>query len=213
MKKCKMCGSFLSNNATVCPRCGVEVKEDEIKVEPVRSEENIAPINMESLKDDNRNVNNFCSNCGTRVSNDAKFCPRCGKSLKNETPDVEVIDNYQTDNDLFLKDMGKLNDYSRKSSTNLTLAIVSIVLCCCSIPAIISLILSIISLKDLGKFSQEVKNTSEYRSVKNKNIIALCLAGFATFMWLTSFIEQLMNPIDYDELYNSILNELENAGV
>ena len=68
MKKCKMCGSFLSNNATVCPRCGVEVKEDEIKVEPVKSEENIAPINMESLKDDNRNVNNFCSNCGNKMT-------------------------------------------------------------------------------------------------------------------------------------------------
>ena len=33
MKKCKMCGSFLSNTATVCPRCGVECKEEsEVKV-------------------------------------------------------------------------------------------------------------------------------------------------------------------------------------
>ena len=77
----------------------------------------------------------------------------------------------------------------------------------------ISLILSIISLKDLGKFSSDIKNTSEYRSIRNKNIIALCLAGFATFMWITSLIEQIMNPTNYDDLYNSILNELENAGV
>ena len=32
-------------------------------------------------------------------------------------------------------------------------------------------------------------------------------------MWITSLIEQIMNPTNYDDLYNSILNELENAGV
>ena len=125
-----------------------------------------------------------------------------------------MVDNYQSNNDSFSVEMNKLNnDYAKKATTNLTLAIVSIVLCCCSIPAIISLILSIFSLKDLGKFSSDIKNTSEYRSIRNKNIIALCLAGFATFMWITSLIEQIMNPTNYDDLYNSILNELENAGV
>lgn len=218
MKKCKMCGSFLSNTATVCPKCGVEYKEEnEVNVEPVRAENNTTPINVDLPKEENKTENtgaNFCSSCGTKLSSDAKFCPRCGKSLTNETPKVEVVDNYQSNNDVFEREMNKLNnDYSKKASTNLTLAIVSIVLCCCSIPAIISLILSIISLKDLGKMSFEVKNTSEYRSVRNKNIIALCLAAFATFMWITSLIEQIMNPINYDDLYNSLFNELENAGV
>ena len=217
MKKCKMCGSFLSNTATVCPKCGVEYKEDdnhinEVKVEPFKAENDITPVSFDSSKDNNEV--NFCTNCGTKVSSDAKFCPRCGKSLTNETPRVEVIDGDQSSNDSLEIEMNKLNnDYAKKASTNLTLAIVSIVLCCCSIPAIISLVLSIISLKDLGKFSENVKNTSEYRSVRNKNIIALCLAAFATFMWITSLIEQIMNPINYDDLYNSILNELENAGV
>ena len=206
MKKCKMCGSFLSNTATVCPKCGVECKEEsEVNVEPIRAENNITPINMDlpnkEIKNENNGVN-FCSSCGAKLEAGARFCPRCGKNLTNEAPKVEVVDNYQSN-----------NDYAKKATTNLTLAIVSIVLCCCSIPAVISLILSIISLKDLGKFSSDIKNTSEYRSIRNKNIIALCLAGFATFMWITSLIEQIMNPTNYDDLYNSILNELENAGV
>ena len=218
MKKCKMCGSFLSNTATVCPKCGVECKEEsEVNVEPIRAENNITPINMDLPNEENKNENNgvnYCSSCGAKLEAGARFCPRCGKSLSNETPRVEVVDNYQSNNDSFSIEMNKLNnDYAKKATTNLTLAIVSIVLCCCSIPAIISLILSIISLKDLGKFSSDIKNTSEYRSIRNKNIIALCLAGFATFMWITSLIEQIMNPTNYDDLYNSILNELENAGV
>ena len=215
MKKCKMCGSFLSNTATVCPKCCVEYKEEnEVNVEPIRAENNIAPINVDLPKEENKTENtgaNFCSSCGTRLSSDAKFCPRCGKSLTNETPKVEVVDNYQSNNDVFEREMNKLNnDYSKKATTNLTLAIVSIVLCCCSIPAVISLVLSIISLKDLGNLSENVKNTSEYRSVRNKNIIALCLAAFATFMWITSLIEQLMNPTANDDLYNSLMNQFED---
>lgn len=219
MKKCKMCGSFLSNTATVCPKCGVECKEEsEVNVEPIRAENNITPINMdlpnEEIKNENNGVN-FCSSCGAKLEAGARFCSRCGKSL-SPSPVVLASESNETSNN-FSSTMIELNDlnndYAKKATTNLTLAIVSIVLCCCSIPAVISLILSIISLKDLGKMSFEVKNTSTYRSIRNKNIIALCLAGFATFMWITSLIEQIMNPTNYDDLYNSILNELENAGV
>jgi uncharacterized membrane protein YvbJ len=216
MKKCKMCGSFLSNTATVCPKCGVECKEEsEVKVEPIRAENNITPINMdlpnEEIKNENNGVN-FCSSCGAKLEAGARFCPRCGKSLSNETPRVEVIDNYQSNNDSFSVEMNKLNnDYAKKATTNLTLAIVSIVLCCCSIPAIISLILSIISLKDLGKMSFEVKNTSTYRSIRNKNVIALIIACFVVFMWLSSLVENITNPETYQDLVNSI-NNIINGG-
>ena len=42
MKKCNMCGSFVSDKATQCPKCGVEIKEDiipEVKVPEVHMPE------------------------------------------------------------------------------------------------------------------------------------------------------------------------------
>jgi hypothetical protein len=63
----------------------------------------------------------------------------------------------------------------------------------------------------MKKLSNETKNSIEYNKVKNKNIVAIVLAGFVIVMWLVSFIEGLVNPIDYDELYNSIYGDLMNS--
>ena len=63
----------------------------------------------------------------------------------------------------------------------------------------------------MKKLSDETKKSVEYNKVKNKNIVAIVLAGFVIMMWIVSFIEGLVNPIDYDELYNSIYGDLMNS--
>ena len=206
MKKCNMCGSFVSDKATQCPKCGVEIKEDiipEVKVPEVHMPE------VKEVKEET-NSGNFCPSCGNKLDADAIFCSRCGKNL-NPSPVVSTVTNTETPSNID-KELNDLNNvYAKKASTNLTLAIVALVLCCCSIPGIISLIFSILSLKDLGKMSVEVKNTSTYRSIRNKNVIALIIACFVVFMWFTSLIENIRNPQNYEDLVNS-LNNIINGG-
>ena len=153
---------------------------------------------------------NRCPYCGEEVSSNDKFCPRCGREL-NETVEAEVIsENY--DGDLYTKEQQRIRDeFSRRASNALTLSIASILLCCCSITAIISLVFSITLISDMKKLSDETKKSVEYNKVKNKNIVAIILAGFVIMMWIVSFIEGLVNPIDYDELYNSIYGDLMNS--
>ena len=153
---------------------------------------------------------NRCPFCGEEVSSNDKFCPRCGREL-NEKVEAEVIsENY--DGDLYTKEQQRIRDeFSRRASNALTLSIASILLCCCSITAIISLVFSITLISDMKKLSDETKKSVEYNKVKNKNIVAIVLAGFVIMMWIVSFIEGLVNPIDYDELYNSIYGDLMNS--
>ena len=206
MKKCNMCGSFVSDKATQCPKCGVEIKEDiipEVKVPEVHMPE-VKEVKEETL------AGNYCPSCGNKLDADAMFCSKCGKNL-NPSPVVLSSESKETSSNVDIE-LNKLNnDYAKKASTNLTLAIVALVLCCCSIPGILSLIFSILSLKDLGKMSFEVKNTSTYRSIRNKNVIALIIACFVVFMWFSSLIETISNPQNYQDLVNS-LNEILNGG-
>ena len=206
MKKCNMCGSFISDSAKNCPKCGVEIKEDiipEVKVPEVHMPE------VKEAKEEN-NLGSYCPNCGNKLEADARFCSKCGKDL-NPNPVVVPSMNNETISNID-KELNDLNNvYAKKASTNLTLAIVSVVLCCCSITGILSLIFSILSLKDLGKMSFEVKNTSTYRSIRNKNVIALIIACFVVFMWFSSLIENITNPQNYEDLVNS-LNNIINGG-
>ena len=206
MKKCNMCGSFVSDSAKNCPKCGVEIKEDIIKdvIVPEVHMPEVKEVKEETL------AGNYCPSCGNKLDADAKFCSKCGKNL-NPSPVVLSNESNETSSNVDIE-LNKLNnDYAKKASTNLTLAIVALVLCCCSIPGILSLIFSILSLKDLGKMSFEVKNTSTYRSIRNKNVIALIIACFVIFMWLSSLIENITNPEAYQDLVNS-LNNIINGG-
>ena len=207
MKKCKMCGSFLSNTATVCPKCGVECKEEnEVNVEPVRAENNIAPINVDLPKEENKTENNrpiFCSSCGTRLSSDAKFCPRCGKSINVEN--INANNNQDVDSnaeyDSFRNEMSILiNDHSKPSTTNLVISVISVF--CCSVIAVFSLISSINSLKSLNNFSQTIKDTTEYRSIRNKQIIALVLSIISLVYFAISMTSALIELItNFDEIF------------
>lgn len=155
-----------------------------------------------------------CQICGEEVADNSKYCPKCGVELEgyNEPLEGEVI-NEGYDNDNYVKEQAQLRDeYARRASNSLTLSIVSIVLCCCSITAIISLIFSITLILDMKKMSPEIQKSEEYHKIRNKNIIAIVLSGFAILMWLISFIENLINPVDYDALYDSIYGELMNSG-
>ena len=153
-----------------------------------------------------------CYKCGKEVEDNDKFCPNCGAAL-NETVEAEVVsENYSGDE--FEKEKVRLRDeYSRRAGNAFTLSIASVLLCCCSITAVISLIFSITLILDMNKMSEEIKKTEEYHKIRNKNIIAMVLAGFVVVMWLVSFIEGLVNPIDYDALYDSIYGELMNSGL
>ena len=151
-----------------------------------------------------------CPNCGEYIDDSDRFCSKCGKEVVEVVDTIVVSEDYNGDD--YTKEQMLLRDqYSRRASNALTLSIVSIVLCCCSITAIISLIFSITLIFDMKKLSPEIKSTIEYNKIKNKNIVALVLAGFVMVMWLVSFIEGLINPINYEDLYNSIYDEMLNA--
>lgn len=207
MKKCKMCGSFLSNTATICHKCGVECKEEsEVNVEPIRAENNITPINMdlpnEEIKNENNGVN-FCSSCGAKLEAGARFCPRCGKSVNVEN--INVNNNQDVDSnaeyDSFRNEMSILiNDHSKSSTTNLVISVISVF--CCGVIAVFSLISSINSLKSLNNFSQTIKDTSEYRSIKNKQTIALVLSIISLIYFAISMTSTLIELItNFDEIF------------
>ena len=156
------------------------------------------------------NVMKRCPSCGEYVDDSARYCSKCGREIIETVDTTVVSENY--DGDLYTKEQVLLRDqYAKRASNALTLSIVSIVLCCCSITAIISLIFSITLLVDMKKLSPETKNSIEYNKIKNKNIVAIILAGFVIVMWFVSFVEGLINPVDYEELYNSLYDEMMNA--
>ena len=151
-----------------------------------------------------------CPYCGRELEDNDKYCFSCGREVLETVEPTVVSENY--DGDTFAKEQVLLRDrYSKRASNAFTLSIVSIVLCCCSITAIISLIFSITLLLDMKKLSEETKNSAEYKKIKNKSIISIVLAGFVVVIWFISFVEGLINPIDYEELYNSIYGELANS--
>ena len=114
------------------------------------------------------NVMKRCPNCGEYIDDSDRFCSKCGKEVVEVVDTIVVSEDYNGDD--YTKEQMLLRDqYSRRASNALTLSIVSIVLCCCSITAIISLIFSITLIFDMKKLSPEIKSTIEYNKIKNKN--------------------------------------------
>ena len=209
MKKCKMCGSFLSNTAKVCPKCGVaceeEIKIEEVKVEPQKSYDTVAPVSMENneSKEDVRIESGvkFCPSCGTKVKEDARFCPKCGKNFYEVASRPQTFENSTSVGTE--KDLALINDeYSRKGTTNMVLAFVSLVLCCCGLLALVPFISSISTLKAMKNLSPEVKNTSEYRSVRNKHIIAIAVSAFVIFYFAIQVGDTIINFDEYRDAFN-----------
>ena len=62
MVECGECGAFIPEDATTCPKCGVEFERDMAK----------------------------CSNCQARIPIDVKQCPECG--VEFATGEVEMVD-------------------------------------------------------------------------------------------------------------------------
>lgn len=151
-----------------------------------------------------------CQICGEIVTDSSKYCPKCGAELAgcSETIEGEVVENVVNVNeDKVLKESIMLRDeFARKASTNLTLSIVSIVLCCCTITSIISLVMSIILMLDLKKLSEETKTTEDYRRVRNKNLIAMIIAIIILVMGLINTIDSIVNYDEYQQMISSILN-------
>jgi hypothetical protein len=66
------------------------------------------------------NKNNFCSNCGNKLSEADKFCGNCGTEIKRELSSNEFQDNSidieqnRQENDLFVKEGKKIGEKSKK---------------------------------------------------------------------------------------------------
>ena len=163
MKKCPNCNSEISDDSRFCPVCGKQLS--------------------------------VCPQCGTDIAPGARFCPTCGKNLTDTSAPVNngSYSSTYTD-DTKTRERALLNEqYSRRASNSFVLSIVSFCLCCCSIIAIISLILSILVLVDMSKMSTEIKLSEEYRKVKNKAVIALVISGIIVFMSISGLIVQIMS--------------------
>lgn len=154
-----------------------------------------------------------CPNCGYEVDDNSNYCSACGAKLEetiskdNETIEPEVIERTY-DSDLFAKEQVELRDeYSRRVNNALYFSIISIFLCCCLITSVLSMVLSITLLVDMKKMSNSIKNTSEYRKIRNKAIIALVISGLLVTYSFINYISQIINPIDYDSILNDVTGE------
>lgn len=148
-----------------------------------------------------------CQICGTVVSDSSKYCSNCGAEVNSE-----VVPSVYESNDSFTREEALLNsDYAKRAKTAFTLSIVSIVLCCCTITSIISLILSITLMRDLNKLGDTIKTTDEYRKVKNKCLAALIISAILVFMGIVNSIDSIVNVGVYEDLYNSIYQDMLNS--
>ena len=84
----------------------------------------------------------------------------------------------------------------------MVLAFVSLVLCCCGLLALVPFISSISTLKAMKNLSPEVKNTSEYRSVRNKHIIAIAVSAFVIFYFAIQVGDVIINFDEYRDAFN-----------
>ncbi len=153
-----------------------------------------------------------CKNCGELIKDNDKYCPHCGvyNEEYKETIDAEVVNGNEGNATFaYVKD---ISDYEKRASTAFTLSIVSVILCCCTITAIISLILSITLYIDLNKINAEgFKSSNEYRKIKNKTIAAMIISAILVFMGVISGIETALNADQYTSLYDSLMNDAMNG--
>ena len=176
MKKCPNCNSEISDDSRFCPVCGKQLS--------------------------------VCPQCGTEIAPGARFCPTCGKNLTDTSAPVNngSYSSTYTD-DVAAREKALLNEqYARRANNSFILSIVSFCLCCCTIVAVISLILSILVLVDMNKMSVDIKITENYRRVKNKAVIALVIAGIVVFISIVNLITQFTSG-SYAEMLNSIMNQ------
>ena len=137
----------------------------------------------------------ICPNCGNEVNDESNYCDKCGKSLvENDVIEPEVVDRTY-ESDIFIKEQTLLRDeYSRRASNAFFLSIISLFLCCCTITLILSLVLSITLLMDMKKLSADIKNTEEYRKIRNKAIISIVLSTLLLAYSVASSILQFLDP-------------------
>lgn len=151
-----------------------------------------------------------CSFCGALNDNSSQYCNKCGASFNDEKEyvEAEVIDK-EYNSDEYLKEENRLvNEYQARAKTAFNLSIISVLLCCCTITSIISFILSIILLIDLSKMSNDIKNSEEYRKIKNKAIIALIISSILVIMGIINAIDSTLNADKYNQMYNSLMNDM-----
>ena len=146
-----------------------------------------------------------CPICGSLATDSARFCPRCGSEVNGGATVYGSVYN----GDSYAIEEKKLNeDYAKRAKSAFNLSIVSIILCCCTITSIVSLILSISLMKDLNKMSDEIKMSDEYRKVKNKNMAALIISVILVLMGIFNMIDSVVNGAQYEDMYNSMLNSI-----
>ena len=151
-----------------------------------------------------------CPKCNFDYDDHFNYCSKCGEKLvdveceEHEYIEPEVVAGTY-DSVTFIKEQKTLRDeYSKRANNAFYFSIISIFLCCCLITSVLSLVLAITVLFDMNKMSESIKNTQEYRKIRNKAIIAIIISGLLILYSLVSYISQAINPTDF----NSILNDV-----
>lgn len=66
-------------------------------------------------------------------------------------------------------------------------------------------------MRDLNKLGDTIKTTDEYRKIKNKCLAALIISAILVFMGIVNSIDSVVNVGVYEDLYNSIYQDMLNS--
>ena len=123
----------------------------------------------------------YCSNCGTKLEENAKFCLACGtpvEQTENTTNTTETASFATYTDPVPEKASGNLN------VGQLVWSIINIVLCCCCPLGIVSLIMTI-SAKNASSAGEEA---GKLKTAKICNLIATIVSAAFCIIYIAYFI-------------------------
>ena len=146
----------------------------------------------------------ICKNCGADLPDDVKFCTSCGQPLETQQTFENTAPNYQQtpytqpiSNDTYVPQ--KTNGLA---IAGFVVSLVSLVLCCCGIGAIVSLVLSIVGY---------VKASKENQKGKGLALAGIIISAIVVALWLTSQILVRTNVVDITNYYSDMPDWLVDA--
>lgn len=82
---CEGCGTAVTEDAVVCPKCGASLEGDEDQGEEDEDrEDGEGEGEVYDEEDGNGGTETYCPNCGNKVPSNAKMCSACGAALEED---------------------------------------------------------------------------------------------------------------------------------